>query len=124
MYLGVRTIMSTSERIIIESGTTNRELFCSFNQGTLVNLLNPKAILFYLSFLPQFVVQENGAEKIQLAFHGILAIALAVLVYIPMIALAGRLSLQSSGSGGARVMLERITGITLIGMGARLALVG
>jgi threonine/homoserine/homoserine lactone efflux protein len=52
-----------------------RELF---RQGFLVNLLNPKAVLFFLAFLPQFVRTDGVDPRLQVLALGAVFLALAL----------------------------------------------
>ncbi|WP_125614708.1 LysE family transporter [Specibacter cremeus] len=57
VYLGVRKLLAKVEKmdddaapaVALESGTS------MFTRGLWVNLLNPKAIVFFLAFMPQFI---------------------------------------------------------------------
>lgn len=56
VYLGIRMLLSKPE--VASDGTTSgRQLTrrAMLNRGILVNLLNPKAIVFFLAFTPQFI---------------------------------------------------------------------
>ncbi len=44
----------------------------AFRQAVVAEVLNPKTALFFLAFLPQFVVPENGAIFLQLTILGVL----------------------------------------------------
>lgn len=97
------------------AGTRGRSRFA---QGGLNNLLNPKAIVFFLSFLPQFL--DPGAPVVpQIVVLGTLTVVLAGLwwtVYISLIAQAAVLLRRPSVRRG----LDRLAGAVLIGLGARL----
>ncbi len=71
-----------------EGGARSHTSGGAFRAGLLVGALNPKTAVFYLAFLPQFVVPAAGPVSLQLLTLGLLFIALAW-VLDSMWALAG-----------------------------------
>lgn len=91
----------------------------SFRAGLLTNLLNPKIIVFYVTFLPQFVQPGPGsAARTALLATIFLALASAwLLVYTALLhRLRGVLSRRS-----VQRRIEQITGVVLVGLGVRVA---
>ena len=93
-------------------------------QGAVVNILNPKTALFFLAFLPQFVDPDAGYVAAQLAFFGLVFVALG-LVTDSLYALAAGTAggwLRTSGVfAGAR---RWASGTVFIGLGLATALSG
>lgn len=69
---------------------SNREVFLT---GLGINLLNPKIVLFFVTFLPQFVEPGDPHAAGKLMFLGVLFITIAVPMCVPMILLADRVSI-------------------------------
>ncbi|GAB3534318.1 LysE family transporter [Arthrobacter tecti] len=91
-----------------------------FRRGLWVNLLNPKAIVFFLAFIPQFIRLDEPL----LGQYGVLAgtvIAIDVLVMWLFFAAAARsFSRFTSGPRGQQI-LNRIFGVLFIAVGVMLA---
>lgn len=69
-----------------------RPLFRNWMTGLGINLLNPKIILFFVTFLPQFVAADDPHAPGKLLFLGVFLIVVAIPVCAPMILAAGRFS--------------------------------
>ncbi|MEK1891173.1 MAG: LysE family translocator [Phyllobacterium sp.] len=67
-------------------------LFQNWLTGFGINLLNPKIILFFMTFLPQFVSASDPHAPGKLFFLGVLFIPMALPVVTPMIIAADRFS--------------------------------
>ncbi|WP_210617763.1 LysE family translocator [Mammaliicoccus lentus] len=66
-YLGIKTILNAKKSFNINTDkdiNTDMKLRLSYKQGFISTIFNPKAILFYVSILPQFITKEDGSMQI------------------------------------------------------------
>ena len=120
VYLGVQTLR---EGVLAEAPPASpdedsRRRRC-FAQGFLTNLLNPKVALFYLTFLPQFVVPGEGVLGRSLLLAS-LHIAMG-LAWLTLYALLIERFLGLLRSAAVKRRIQAITGTLRIGLGVRLA---
>lgn len=122
VWLGVRAIMKSG---FDAEGSGQAELPAReiLRRGFLTNLLNPKVIVFFAAFLPQFVEARNGPVFIQFLFLGALFTVLGLLIDSTIaIATGGTRSLFVRSPAASR-LLERISGTVFVGLGIRLLFV-
>lgn len=92
-----------------------------FIRGILMNLSNPKVLLFFLAFLPQFVDQRAGSVGLQMLMLGGVFI-LATLGVFGAIAWSGAgLGRYLRQQPGAGAWLQRLSSVVLGGLAIRLA---
>ncbi|MEV5333757.1 LysE family translocator [Streptomyces werraensis] len=90
-----------------------------FAQGFLTNVLNPKAALFFLSVLPQFV-HGDGSPTRQIFLLGILDVLVGVAYWFALVTVAARLRVLLARPG-FRHRWELTTGWLFIGIGVGVA---
>ena len=123
VWLGIRALRDGGSTFVDAVRGASQSAWPIFRQGVLVDLLNPKVAVFFLAFLPQFVVDGAGPVWAQLLMHGVLIIFVAALVEPPLILLGDRLVARLRGNRNLALYLDRSLGIILIALGVRLALV-
>jgi threonine/homoserine/homoserine lactone efflux protein len=89
-----------------------------FVQGLVTNLLNPKAALFYVAVMPNFLGSDDG-----LMSWGLLAgtyVAIATAIHLIIVTASGSL-MPVLEKGGGRIVVARVLAVTLAGVALWLA---
>lgn len=119
-YLGLRSLFST-RREEVGRPTADRSKLgdkSAWSQGLLSNLLNPKTGAFFVTVMPQFTIPGDPATRLVL-----MVAAFEVMLLAWLIAYGHVVSRLGHSALGTRVrqVMTRLTGLVLIGLGARLA---
>lgn len=120
LYLGVKTLRD-KQAFALAASQRPQSLTSVYWQGLLTNLLNPKAVLFYVAFLPQFVNPEHGSPQVQIVAFGLL-FAFSDILFLSLLAYTtDHLHRWFTRQPRFMAQLRWITGSILIGLGIRLA---
>ncbi|MEM7563879.1 MAG: LysE family translocator [Pseudomonadota bacterium] len=122
IWLGVQAIRSGGASYANNSQVNRSSDLKIYKQGILVAALNPKVAVFFLAFLPQFVVEGAGPASAQLFLHGLLIIVVAAFVEPPLVILGAKLSKYLSQNNRVATWMDRGLGALFVGLGVRLAL--
>ena len=82
LWLAIQAVRNRSVLVVKASGRTNASMGKAFLNGLWVNLLNPKVIIFFMTFLPQFVSVKDPHVTGKLIFLGVLSILIALPIAI------------------------------------------
>jgi threonine/homoserine/homoserine lactone efflux protein len=121
IWLGVKAWRAHGGQELAIVPAAKRSSRSAFLQGFLVAITNPKAIVFYVAFLPQFVDSHLPAGP-QLLVMIVTMIIMALSSDSAYALLAGRARAWFTTPGRRRLQ-SRITGTLLIGIGCGLLLV-
>lgn len=124
VYLGVQALRSPGASLDFAAAGETAAVtpWQAYRQGVLVDLLNPKAAIFFMAFLPQFVRPEHGASSLQLVVLGLLVILVAIVVESLFVLAAARSTDYFRRNRNASAWLDRALGTIFVGLGVRLAL--
>jgi threonine/homoserine/homoserine lactone efflux protein len=89
-------------------------------RGVLANAINPKVMLFFLAFLPQFVQADRGDVPWQLAQLGFAFTLQAALLFGLLGYFAGTVGQWFARWPAVAVWFDRLAGLIFCGLGARL----
>ncbi|MFG6447840.1 LysE family translocator [Roseateles sp. BYS180W] len=122
VYLGVQALRHAAAVRLEEGAASAQPLGRLFAKGLLANALNPKVLVFFLAFLPQFVRPAQGEVALQLGLLGLIFTAQAALLFGTLGWCAGGLGARLARWPQAGVWLDRTAGLIFIALGARLLL--
>jgi threonine/homoserine/homoserine lactone efflux protein len=97
-FLGAAYLLYLAYQIITSDKSTNQQAITPadnpisfYRKGLLINVLNPKIALFFISFLPQFVPASSTHVHIDIIILGIVFTTLVILIFGSVGLLAGRI---------------------------------
>ena len=92
-------------------------------QGFLTNLFNPKVILFFVAFFPQFVTAASPSKPLALLLLGAIFFCMSLVYNCSVAWLAGSITTRVRAIPGLAVWLERMVGVAFVALGVRLAFI-
>ncbi|PHR81077.1 MAG: threonine transporter RhtB [Colwellia sp.] len=119
IYLGTSAIFTKAGAIKIEATNTKISPAKAFSQGLVVQLANPKALLYFSALLPQFV-DPNEPVVFQMFLMGLTCFLADFLVYSMFGRLGEQLAKKQVKSWVISI-INKVAGITLITTGIKMA---
>ena len=124
IYLGARMLLAPAHGAAPGAGARPASLPVLVREGVLSNVSNPKIVIFFVAFLPQFVDPASAHPTRDLVFLGVLYAALALPVKGAVGLAAGAFAERILRRPAALAWMNRACGTVLLALGARLAVSG
>ncbi|HEY1151384.1 MAG TPA: LysE family translocator [Pseudoduganella sp.] len=120
IWLGIGALRSRGGARVEGSGLPDESLLRLFGKGLFANAINPKVVLFFLSFLPQFVVTARGDVSWQTAQLGLIFTLQACMLFGLLGYFSGAVGKWINRNPRAGMWLDRVAGAIFVGLGLRL----
>ncbi|CAN5419291.1 LysE family translocator [soil metagenome] len=124
VYLGVRLLFARVEPADADQGGRAGRLLGDRQlvmQGFATNVLNPKVILFFVSFFPQFVEPASSQRVLAFLLLGACFVLMSTVWNIGVAWIAGTVTRRLAGKPQFKRWTNRVVGAAFIALGARLA---
>lgn len=106
----------------LAASPTQGSAWRALGNACVVSLFNPKALLFFVMFLPQFADPRRGSISAQLLVLGLLLSTLALVFHALLGLAAGRVAAALRGRTSRLHWLHRVQAAVLLGLALRLLL--
>lgn len=120
VWLGFNALRSAGGASVGKASNDRQSPRKLFLKGIVANAINPKVILFFLSFLPQFVVPGHGSVAAQMAWLGIIFTVQAGVIFGLLGYFSGTVGQWINTSPRLGTAMDRLTGVIFVGLGLRL----
>ena len=119
-YMGIGMFRSKAQFKMADEQTTV-DVKGIISKGILINLLNPKLTIFFLSFLPQFITVA-GNYRLEMIWMSLQFMLMTLLVFICYGLLASGFRKIIMASDNVMAWIQRAFGMALLMFAAKLAL--
>jgi RhtB (resistance to homoserine/threonine) family protein len=126
IYLGVQLVLvkpalKSPPGAVSAAASAPKSMRQLFLQGFWTNVLNPKVVLFFVSFFPQFVSTGTASKALAFLVLGIVFVVMSTAWNSFVAWVAGSVTRRFSGKPGVRKWLDRVVGSAFVGLGLKLA---
>jgi len=97
-YLAYKTYKSSASLNLATNSISDKSFLELFKQGFIMNVLNPKVVIFFLAFFPGFIVESRGNITQQIYLLGFLFMLQAFLVFTLVAFAADKLTVYLRGN--------------------------
>lgn len=91
-----------------------------FSRGVIMNITNPKVSIFFLAFLPQFVVPSDGAVSWQMIKLGLIFILATAIIFSILSAIAGAIGKRILNSNKSLRLMNKVGGVVFVLLAVKL----
>lgn len=120
IYLGSQALRSSGRMAIVQDDGVSTSVWRLFGKGMFANAINPKVVMFFLAFLPQFVVNARGDAPLQIAQLGLTFTLQAAMLFGALGYFAGHVGTWLNRHASAGLWLDRLAGTVFVGLGFKL----
>ncbi|MBE15654.1 MAG: lysine transporter LysE [Cytophagaceae bacterium] len=115
LYLAYKVWQSDSE-VALTQGAPKKSYKALFKQGVIMNVLNPKVTLFFLSFFPAFIWDQQANTVGQFYILGFVFMGTSLVIFSGFALLAGSISNGLQQYQNAGLVLKWVQIIVFVGI--------
>ena len=115
LYLAYKVFKSESN-ISLAENAPKKTYFQLFKIGVVMNLVNPKVMIFFLAFFPGFLWNKEGNIIVQFYILGIIFMLISFITFSGIAVLAGRISEFVLKGKGINVFLKWLKILVFVGI--------
>ena len=121
LYLAYKVFKSDSN-ISLAENAPRKSYFQLFKIGVVMNLVNPKVMIFFLAFFPGFLWDKEGNTIAQFYILGIVFMLISFITFSGIALLAGRISEFVLKGKGTNIVLKWFQILVFVGIAAYIIL--
>ncbi len=122
VYLAWLTVRAGSSKASLQQNDFVGH-FALYRRGIIMNVTNPKVILFFLALLPQFVDPARGALALQMCALGGIFILATFIVFGSVAMLGGRLAILFNNYPSYQILINRLAALVFVALALALIFV-